>query len=126
VKVALHELAHSRAGDKGQLITLSLIPYDPAWYPLLCDAALPARVRAHLRDRILGDVVRYELPKLPALTFVCSRAGSDSVTTSLHVDGHGKTMSSALLEMEIDVPDAQVRALGLPAAATSAGRVTSQ
>ncbi|HKC26965.1 MAG TPA: hypothetical protein VKB75_03030 [Jatrophihabitans sp.] len=114
MKIALHEVAHSRAGDKGQLITLSLIPYDPAWYPVLCELAQPARIGAHLRDRVVGDVVRYEMPKLPALTFVCSRAGSDSVTTSLHVDGHGKTMSSALLELEIDVPDEQVRALGLP------------
>jgi hypothetical protein len=46
-------------------------------------------------------VLRYELPNLPALQFVCERALETGVTTSLALDPHGKTMSYALLEMEV-------------------------
>lgn len=107
MRLVLHDIAHSRAGDKGQLITLSLIAYEPAWFPVLRDCVQSAQVRGHLRDRLVGEVTRYEMPKLAALMFVCVRASTDTVTTSLHVDGHGKTLSSALLELEIDVPDEQ-------------------
>ncbi len=113
MNVTLHDVAHSRAGDKGNVITLSLVPYDAAWFDVLREAVQPAAVRRHLQDRVIGEVVRFELPLLPAMTFVCARGTTDSVTTSLHIDGHGKTMSSAFLEMEIDVPDAVVLRLGL-------------
>ena len=109
MRVPLYEIAHSRAGDKGTLNTLSLIPYDKAWYPVLCEYALPEAVREHLSDRVVGRVTRYELPNLTALLFVCTRADDDSVTTSLHTDGHGKSMSSALLEMVLDVPEQPTR-----------------
>jgi hypothetical protein len=104
MKVALYDIAHSRAGDKGQLVTLSLIPYDASWYPTLRELVSTGSVREHLKDRVIGEVTRHEMPRLSALMFVCSRNATDSVTTSLHLDGHGKTLSSALLEMEIDVP----------------------
>lgn len=116
MRVALHDIAHSRAGDKGQLVTLSLVAYNPAWYPVLRDAVRPDRVWAHLSERVTGNVTRHELPGLGTLMFVCSRSTTDSVTTSLHIDGHGKTMSSALLEMEIDVPDDLARQLSLAVA----------
>ena len=112
MRLALHDIAHSRAGDKGNLVTLSLVPYDPSWFDVLRDEVTVDAVGRHLRDRVVGEVVRYELPRLPALTFTCARRTSDTVTTSLHVDGHGKTMSSALLELTIDVPDAVVDRLG--------------
>jgi hypothetical protein len=113
MNVTLHEVAHSRAGDKGHLITLSLVPYDAGWFDVLKEAVQPTDVRRHLQDRVVGRVVRFELPLLPALTFICARGSTDSVTTSLHIDGHGKTMSSALLEMQIDVSEAVVTRLGL-------------
>src|SRR6476659_400125 len=116
MNVLLHDIAHSRAGDKGTLNTLSLIARDPAWYPVLEDLVRPDVVRAHLRDRVVGEVVRYQLPRLTALLFVVERGETDSVTTSLHVDGHGKTMSSALLELVIDVP--AERMTGLPSIAS--------
>lgn len=123
MRVALHQLAHSRAGDKGHLVTLSLIPYDAAWYPLVRDQVSPERVREHLADRLVGAVTRYEMPKLSALMFVGCRDARDTVTTSLHIDGHGKTMSSALLEMEIDLADERAFDLGIgaPDSATKRG-----
>ncbi|MBV2363294.1 hypothetical protein ACFPZ0_25825 [Streptomonospora nanhaiensis] len=106
MRVRLHEVAHARAGDKGNLNTISLIPYDPAWYPALCAAVTPEAVAAHLADRVAGPVVRHRLDNLAALIFVCPRAPEDTVTTSLHLDAHGKSLSSALLELEVEVPGA--------------------
>jgi hypothetical protein len=122
VNITLHEVAHSRAGDKGHLITLSLVPYDAGWFDVLKEAVQPTDVRRHLQDRVVGEVVRFELPLLPALTFICARGTTDSVTTSLHIDGHGKTMSSALLEMKIDVSEAVVTRLGLTAGRPGTGQ----
>ena len=100
--VKLYDLAHSRAGDKGNTLTLSLIPYNADDYPLLHDRVTAEAVRHHLRDIVAGDVTRYELPNLPALQFVCQQALTGGVTTSLTMDTHGKSLSYALLEMEIE------------------------
>ena len=102
--VPLHDIAHARAGDKGNLNTIALIPYDPAWYPALRDHVTAARVRAALAPRITGEVTRHELPNLPALLFLCPRAPTDTVTTAPHLDTHGKSLSSTLLALTIDEP----------------------
>jgi len=103
MKKKLYEIAHSRAGDKGNTLTLSLIPFDENDYELLCREATAEKVKAHLNKIVHGEIVRYELPSIAALQFVCRQALSGGVTTSLVMDTHGKTLSYALLEMDIDV-----------------------
>ncbi len=98
----LYDLAHSRAGDKGNTLILSLIPYNADDYELLRDRVTAEAVRYHLRDIVAGEITRYELPNLPALQFVCQQALTGGVTTSLTMDTHGKSLSYALLEMEIE------------------------
>jgi hypothetical protein len=100
----LHELAHCRAGDKGDTSILSLIAYREEDYPLLATHVTVDAVAAHLGGIVLGKIRRYELPALWALQFVCERALGGGVTTSLALDAHGKSLSYALLEMEIEVP----------------------
>ncbi|QJW89823.1 hypothetical protein HNV11_10760 [Spirosoma taeanense] len=102
MKTKLYDLAHSRAGDKGNTLTLSLIPYRPEDYPILCAKVTAEAVKQHLQAIVAGDITRYELPNLPALQFVCQQALTGGVTTSLMMDTHGKSLSYALLEMEID------------------------
>jgi hypothetical protein len=68
----------------------------------LCREATAENVKAHLKEIVQGEIVRYELPKISALLFVCQQALSGGVTTSLVMDTHGKTLSYALLEMEIN------------------------
>ncbi len=103
MKQKLYDIAHSRAGDKGNTLTLSLIPYDEKHYELLCREATTEKVKEHLKEFVQGEVVRYELPNIAALQFVCQQALAGGVTTSLVMDTHGKTLSYALLEMEIEV-----------------------
>ena len=97
----LYDIAHSRAGDKGNTLTLSLIPYKESDYALLCERVTAEKVKAHLSEIVKGEVVRYELPNIASLLFVCQQALSTGVTTSWVMDAHGKTLSYALLEMEI-------------------------
>ena len=98
----LYRFAHCRAGDKGNTTILSLIAYRPDDYPLLREQVTVEAVKRHLATIIKGELIRYELPQLYALQFVGRDALAGGVTTSLGIDAHGKSLSSALLEMEID------------------------
>jgi hypothetical protein len=98
----LRELAHSRTGDKGNISNISLIAYEMEHYPLLKDQVTAERVRAWFGELVHGEVVRYELPQIGALNFVLVDALGGGVTRSLALDRHGKSLSSVLLEMEID------------------------
>ncbi len=102
MKIKLYDIAHSRAGDKGNTLTLSLIAYREEDYALLLEKVTAAAVKSHLQKIVFGEVTRYELPNLAALQFVCQDALLGGVTTSLSLDTHGKTLSFALLGMEID------------------------
>ena len=101
MKTKLYTIAHSRAGDKGNTLTLSLIPYDEKDYKWLTKVVTTERVKEHLKGIVQGDITRYELPNISSLLFVCQEALAGGVTTSLLMDPHGKTLSYALLEMEI-------------------------
>jgi hypothetical protein len=97
----LRAIAHSRTGDKGRVLNISVIAFDEVDYRRLLREVTTERVRAHLSDLIADDVVRYELPHLGALNFVLTRAPGESVTRTLGLDAHLKSLSSALLDMEI-------------------------
>lgn len=103
MKTKLYEIAHSRAGDKGDVLMLSLIPYDETLYPILREQVSAERVKKHLKHIVSGEVTRYELPNISALQFVCHGALLGGVTTSLGMDTHGKSLSYALLEMAVDL-----------------------
>ncbi|WP_190820625.1 AtuA-related protein [Saccharopolyspora pogona] len=97
----LHDIAHCRAGDKGDTSTLSLFPYRDEDFDLLVREVTADRVRAHLADHVVGEVLRYELPNLCALQFTCRQALDGGVTTSLALDTHGKALSSRLLSLDL-------------------------
>lgn len=97
----LLEIAHSRTGDKGNISNISLIAYDEKDYELLKEKVTAQKVKEYFKDIVYGEVVRYELPNLGALNFVMDKALGGGVTRSLALDKHGKSLSSALLEMEI-------------------------
>lgn len=109
----LHELAHSRTGDKGDTSDISLIAYSPADYEFLRTHVTASRVREHFADVVRGDVVRYEVPHLWVLKFVLRSALGGGVTRSLSLDAHGKSLGSCLLELELPDPPGRLR--GVPA-----------
>jgi len=97
----LREIAHSRTGDKGDTSNISVIAYDKAHYPLLEKFVTAERVKAHLAGIVHGEVTRHELPRIGALNFVLENALQGGVTRSLALDAHGKSLSFALLALEI-------------------------
>ena len=100
----LREIAHGRTGDKGNTCNISVIAYDRRDYPRLRLEVTATRVRDFFDGIVLGEVVRYELPQLAALNFVMTRALDGGVTRSLALDAHGKSLSSALMNLEISDP----------------------
>jgi hypothetical protein len=100
----LRELAHARTGDKGNTSNIAVIAFSPAGYERLRDELTAERVRAHFRGIVHGEVRRYELPLLGALNFVMEGALGGGVTRSLALDAHGKSLGSALLDLELTAP----------------------
>lgn len=99
----LREIAHARAGDKGNVSNISVIAYDPKDFPLLEKYVTAERVKAHLSEIVQGEVERFVLPSIGALNFVLREALAGGVTRSLALDAHGKTLSFAILSLDIPV-----------------------
>ncbi|RYF37273.1 MAG: hypothetical protein EON97_01475 [Chitinophagaceae bacterium] len=97
----LYEIAHSRAGDKGNTLTLSLIPFNESDYNMLCVKITAEKVASHMKEIVSGKIERFELPNIHSILFVCHNALLGGVTTSLAADPHGKTLSYALLQMDV-------------------------
>ncbi|MDY0241497.1 MAG: hypothetical protein RBR34_04885 [Rhodospirillaceae bacterium] len=98
----LRDIAHSRTGDKGDISNISVIAFDPKDYPAIARSVTAEKVKALFKGIVHGEVKRYEIPSLGALNFVMQRALGGGVTRSLALDAHGKCLSSAILELDID------------------------
>lgn len=109
VKVPLHSVAHGRAGDKGNRLNVSIMPYDPAAYTVLAEQLTEQRVLQLYAHRGAARVTRHDLPLLPAFNFVIDDVLEGGVNGSLNLDGHGKSNSFILLGMEVAVPRKFVR-----------------
>ena len=103
MKKQLVYLAHARSGDKGDKADLSLFAPDKETYELLAREVTAARVKQHFQGMITGEVERYEVPNVLALKFVLHGALNGGASRSLRSDALGKSLSSALLRLEIDV-----------------------
>jgi hypothetical protein len=102
-RVQLREIAHARSGDKGDSANIGLIALRPEDYPVLVKHVTAARVKEHFRELCRGRVERFELPNLNALNFLLFEALDGGGTVSLRTDAQGKTLSAALLRMEIEI-----------------------
>ena len=103
----LRALAHSRTGDKGNTSNISVIAFDEADYEFLRAQVTVERVKQHFDGLVGGEVIRYELATIGALNFVLTETLGGGVTRSLALDAHGKSLSSALLDMDLpDLPNA--------------------
>ncbi len=113
MKIQLVKLAHARSGDKGDTANVGLIALSDEVYPILVREVTAARVKEHFKGICKGDVERFELPNLGALNFLLHHSLGGGGTLSLMTDAQGKTFSTALLRMTIDVPDEEAQALNL-------------
>jgi hypothetical protein len=103
VRIPLSQIAHGRSGDKGDTSNIGIIAYKERHYPILLREVTPDRVKKHFGGMVKGEVNRYELPNLGALNFLLHEALGGGGTLTFRIDAQGKTMSAALLRMEIEV-----------------------
>ncbi len=107
MKIRLLDICHARSGDKGDTGNVGLIARKPEYYPVIRKHVTAERVKEHFAGVCLGRVERHELPNLLALNFLLHETLGGGGTVSLKNDAQGKTLSMALLRMEIDVPELQ-------------------
>ena len=105
-KVRLREICFGRSGDKGSDVNIGIAVYHPPHYQWIRDHVTEQIVEAYLMPINAAKVSRYELPRIGALNFLVHGGLAGGASKSLMVDGHGKSFSSILLDMEIDAPPA--------------------
>lgn len=108
MRVPLLRIAHARSGDKGDTANVGLIARDPKHYSILVEQVTAERVKEHFTGICNGKVERFELPNLHALNFLLHESLDGGGTLSLKTDAQGKTYSSALLRMEVTLPDGAI------------------
>jgi hypothetical protein len=104
-RVRLRELAHARAGDKGDRSNVAIYAYDPRDFAVLKAQLTPERLRAEFPRLLKGPVQRFALDHLCALNFVMDQALEGGVNQSLNLDAHGKSWSFLLLGLEVEIED---------------------
>lgn len=105
MRMQLRYLAHARSGDKGDTVNVGVIALEPEFYPVLVERLTEQAVKAHFGELVKGDVERFELPNLNAVNFLLHNALGGGGTMSLMTDAQGKTFSTAMLRMEIEVDE---------------------
>ncbi len=113
MRIQLLKLAHARSGDKGDTANVGLIALENECYPILVREVTADRVKQHFAGICKGVVERFELPNLGALNFLLHESLGGGGTLSLMTDAQGKTFSTALLRMEIEIPDDEAQRAGL-------------
>ena len=105
MKLQLLKLAHARSGDKGDTANIGLIALKDEFYTILLKEVTAERVKEHFKGICHGPVERFELPNLKALNFLLHNALGGGGTITLKHDAQGKTLSTALLRMEIELDE---------------------
>ena len=104
-RVPLREIAHARAGDKGNRSNVAVFVYEPKDYAAVKAQLTPERLKAEFGSLLRGTVRRFALDDLGALNFVMDEALEGGVNESLNLDSHGKSWSFLLLGVEVEVED---------------------
>ncbi len=113
----LREIAHSRAGDKGDTSNVSVIAYRDEFFQIISTQVTVDAVRSHFGTLVRGRITRYPLPQFSALNIVLEESLGGGVTRSLSLDPHGKSYSALMLALPVLVDDA------IAATLTDAGRL---
>ncbi len=113
MEIQLVKLAHARSGDKGDTANVGLIALKDEYFPLLERKVTADAVKRHFGEIVKGGVERFELPNLKALNFLLHESLGGGGTLSLMTDAQGKTFSTALLRMYIEVSDEEARDAGI-------------
>ncbi|MGH6665536.1 MAG: AtuA-related protein [Pseudolabrys sp.] len=98
----VRDIAHARAGDKGNTSSINVWALDPADFERLKRTLTAERIKREFPDLVRGEVKRYVVDHLQGLNFVMQDALEGGVNASLNLDSHGKSWSYLLLGLELD------------------------
>jgi hypothetical protein len=98
----VRDIAHARAGDKGNTSNVNVWVYEPADFALLKRNLTVERIKREFPQLMRGNVTRYEIEHLHGLNFVMQDALEGGVNASLNLDSHGKSWSYLILGLELE------------------------
>ena len=98
----VRDIAHARAGDKGNISNVNVWAYDAADFDLLKRNLTAERIKREFPVLIRGSVERYVIEHLHGLNFVLHDALEGGVNASLNLDSHGKSWSYLILGMMVE------------------------
>jgi len=104
-RLLVRDIAHARAGDKGNTSNINIWVYDPEDFELLKRTVTPERIKKEFPKLIRGNVTRYVIEHLHGLNLVMSEALEGGVNASLNLDSHGKSWSYLILGLALDSGD---------------------
>ncbi len=111
MKVELTKLAHARSGDKGDTVNVGIIALQDKFYPILVREVTAEKVKSHFGTMVKGEIERFDLPNLKALNFLLHESLGGGGTLSLMTDAQGKTFSTALLRMKVEISETEAQFL---------------
>lgn len=123
-EIALYNVAHSRAGDKGNDLNFSVIPHCPSDFDRLKTIITPEWVKRVLsvllnstsfpdsdadnkRDKWIDEHVKveiYEVSGIHSLNVLVRNVLDGGVNCSRRIDRHGKTISDLILSQQVVLP----------------------
>ncbi len=109
MRIYLNQIAHGRSGDKGDTSNVCVFARKPEYYGIIAREVTAERVKEHFGDMVQGEIIRYDVPTLQGFNFVMKHALGGGATHSLRLDSLGKSMGSAFLRMQIDVPEEEIK-----------------
>ncbi len=98
----VRDIAHARAGDKGNTSNVNVWAYDAADFELLKLTLTPERIKREFPDLVRGKVDRYVIEHLHGLNLVMHDALEGGVNRSLNLDSHGKSWSYLILGLALE------------------------
>ena len=109
MRIYLNQIAHGRSGDKGDTSNVCVFARKPEYYGIIAREVTAERVKEHFGDMVQGEIIRYDVPTLQGFNLVMKHALGGGATHSLRLDSLGKSMGSAFLRMQIDVPEEEIK-----------------
>lgn len=105
-RIQLRHIAQARSGDKGNTINIALFAPSEAIFQEMIRQVTADRVKEHFTGLVEGEVIRYILPNLKAMNFVCKGALGGGGSATMRMDNLGKCYASNLLRLEIELEQA--------------------
>lgn len=101
-RLLVRDIAHARAGDKGNTSNVNIWVYDREDFELLKRSVTPERIKKEFPKLVRGKVTRYVIDHLHGLNLVMGEALEGGVNASLNLDSHGKSWSYLILGLTLD------------------------